>query len=45
MFAAKKISKKVGFINKKPIKDAIAIIIGKEIKVIRFSLINFVFAL
>ena len=35
----------IGNLNKKPIKDAIAIIIGKEIKLIRFSLINFVFAL
>jgi hypothetical protein len=45
MFIAKKISKNVGFKNKKPIKDAVAIIIGKDISVIRFSLINFVLAL
>tara|TARA_Y100000389_G_scaffold138195_1_gene135883 strand:- start:31 stop:198 length:168 start_codon:yes stop_codon:yes gene_type:complete len=45
MFAAKKINKNVGFKNIKPIKDAVAIISGKEIKLILFSLMNFEFAL
>ena len=45
MLIAKKISKNVGFKNKKPIKDAVAIITGKDISVIRFSVINFAFAL
>jgi hypothetical protein len=45
MFIAKKISKNVGLKNKKPNKEAVAIIKGKDINVIRFSLINFAFAL
>jgi hypothetical protein len=45
MFTAKKINKNVGFKNIKPIKEAVAIIIGKDIKLILFSLINFEFAL
>tara|TARA_B110000008_G_scaffold269572_1_gene298965 strand:+ start:541 stop:708 length:168 start_codon:yes stop_codon:yes gene_type:complete len=45
MFIAKKNNKNVGFINKKPIKEAAAIISGKDIKLMRFSLINFELAL
>tara|TARA_Y100000741_G_scaffold311893_1_gene256140 strand:- start:574 stop:741 length:168 start_codon:yes stop_codon:yes gene_type:complete len=45
MFIAKKINKNVGLKNRKPTKEAVAIIIGKDIKVIRFSLIYFALAL
>jgi|TARA_B100001094_G_C17779342_1_gene598955 hypothetical protein len=45
MLTAKKINKNVGFKNKKPIKEKVAIINGKDIKLIRFFLINFAFAL
>tara|TARA_B110000259_G_C13732038_1_gene288927 strand:+ start:312 stop:524 length:213 start_codon:yes stop_codon:yes gene_type:complete len=45
IFIAKKISKNVDFKNKKPITEAVPIIKGKDISVIRFFLINFAFAL
>ena len=41
----KKINKNVGFKNIKPIKVAVAMIMGKDISVILFSLINFALAL
>tara|TARA_B100000767_G_C19538891_1_gene439848 strand:+ start:484 stop:651 length:168 start_codon:yes stop_codon:yes gene_type:complete len=45
MLMPKKINKNVGFKNIKPIKVAVAMIMGKDISVILFSLINFALAL